>query len=421
MEYIPKVIRYRKSLFLWFIYIIIISTLYHILTEYSLWEYWGVQSYDIHFTDLHVLLCSIDAYHNGYNPFLENPTCTWNIPHVYSRLWFYFHYVGFSDANRLYIGFFLIVSVMGVAAFILQNNIRFSILFIVSPVFMLAIERCNNDLIILLLLIVPLLLVLKTNLISTLITHLFLFLLVALKYYPIACCIIFLFRKESIKKKIISCFITNGLFTFWIIYVKNDLILQKDTIPDPGYSWSFGFNSLISFFSNSLSINIEIPYFILILLTILYISFVTRLIGNSKLYTCNNKDFIKKYIITFIIGSSILCFCYFVRTSFDHRMVFLIFCIPLMLYNYTSKRKKIYLLINTKLLFTLFLISSWMEFFCIWIVKLMKSMDYHTYIPNTFFGKNYRAPLKPHHIFNLAALLIYLIIEMILKTNYYKK
>ena len=421
MEFIERLFRYRKSFFLWLFYIIVISSLYLTLTEYSLWQDWGVQSYGVHFTDLHVLLCSIDAYHNGYNAFLENPTCTWNIPHVYSRLWFYFHYVGFSDANRIYIGIFILAGVMGVTAIVLQNNVRYSIFFIISPVFLLAIERCNNDLVILLLLIVPLFLILKSNILSSFISHIFLIFLVALKYYPIACCIIFLFRRESIKKRLFHILLQIAFFTCWIMYIKNDLILQRNVIPNPGYSWSFGFNSLTSFLANLLSINIVIPYIILIVLTITYVAIVVKLLNRTMLYSFNNVYFVHKYIIPFIIGSSILCFCYFVRTSFDHRMVFLIFCIPLMLYNCDKVKNDKYLSNNMKIILILFLISSWMEFLCIWIVKLMKLLDYHYYIPNTLSLVRVAELLINHIVFStLLALIVYFIIKAVLKTNYFK-
>ena len=87
-------------------------------------------------------------------------------------------------------------------------------------------------------------------------------------------------------------------------------------------------------------------------------------------------------------------------------MVFLIFCTPLMLYNYNDSRKERHLLINMKLIFILFLISSWMEFFCIWIVKLLKYMDYHIYIPNTLFIiRITELYYKSYHIFNFVGII----------------
>jgi hypothetical protein len=377
-------LKYKDEISTILLFAILISAVFLSLNYFSAWNVWGVQSYCILFPDLHVLLCSIDAHFAGFNAFSENPFCEWNIPHVYSRLWFYFHYIGFSDSNRIIIGISILSIFIGATGKILSKNKICGLFFILSPAFLLAIERCNNDLIIFTLLLFPTFKIQDTKLLPTISTHLFLILVVSLKYYPIACALIFFFRNEKLRLRLLHVSIQCTFFIIWMIHVKSDLISQMNFIPNPGYAWSFGFELLNSLTSNLLNIESQISYILLGILTIAYMCRACLKMHNLLFF----EEFIKIkqiYIDMFIVGSSILCFCYFVKTSFDHRMIYFIFCIPLLLTIYKNLKFRIPFYINPIFIVISFIVSSWCEFFREWFVYLLENLNLNQHIPISLF------------------------------------
>jgi hypothetical protein len=377
-------LKYKDEILTILLFAILISTVFLLLKYFSASQVWGVQSYDILFPDLHVLLCSIDAHFAGFNAFLENPFCEWNIPHVYSRLWFYFHYIGFSDSNRVLIGISILSIFVGATGTILSKNKICGLFFIMSPAFLLAIERCNNDLIIFILLLFPVLKIRDRNLLTTIVSHLILIICVSLKYYPIAAAIIFFFRDETLKRKLIHISIQSTFFILWIVHVRSDLILQMNFIPNPGYAWSFGFDLLNSLTSNLLNIDRQIGYFSLGALTIAYLYYACSKIHSLQFFekTLHIKPI---YFDMYVVGTSILCFCYFVRTSFDHRMIYFIFCIPLLLTIYKKFKFRIPFYINPIFIVICFILSSWCEFFREWLVYLLENLNLNQHIPISLF------------------------------------
>lgn len=399
------------------LFAISVASIYISLNYFSGWHVWGVQSYCILFPDLHVLLCSIDAHFAGYNAFVENPFCKWNIPHVYSRLWFFFHYIGFSDSNRTFIGLSLLIIFISATGTILSKNKVYGLFFIMSPAFLLAIERCNNDLIIFTLLLFPILKIRDRSLIITIVSHLILIFCIALKYYPIASSVIFFFRDETFKKKLIHISIQSTFFISWIVYVRSDLILQKDFIPNPGYAWSFGFDLLNSLTKNLLNIDKHIAYYSLGTLTIAYLYYACSKIHNLQLV--QDSLLIKPfYFDMYVAGSSILCFCYFVKTSFDHRMIYFIFCIPLLLVFHKNNSYKVPILFSPLLLVISFIVSSWHEFIREWCVYFLKEFQMVDHVPLFLFGLRSLEILFNHFIFTtLLAFLICLLLNTFISSK----
>ena len=86
---------------------------------------------EIIFPDLHVLLSAIDAHYQGINVFKENPLCYFKIPHVYSNAWFLFHYLGFSDQYRLFIGIITLIIFSIAVAWLSKKKLLLFVLFFV--------------------------------------------------------------------------------------------------------------------------------------------------------------------------------------------------------------------------------------------------------------------------------------------------
>lgn len=340
---------------------------------------------EIIFPDLHVLLSAIDAHYQGINVFKENPLCYFKIPHVYSNAWFLFHYLGFSDEHRLFIGIITLLIFGVTIAWLSKKNLFLFALFLISPAVLLAVERCNNDIILFLMLLITAKLAFGKSKMSQLFGHLILFFCTALKYYPVAFSIIFLLRNDDMKIKLRNLVIHIGFFFVWIFFSWENLQIQKHMIPDPGYAWSFGIKPVFTLFTHLTGSKI-ISFVFLTFLSLLVI--YSAFIFFKKIdFFCNDNtsdSFFAK--VLFVGGTMVLVFCYFVRTSFDHRMIYFAFCFPFFTTllsqrsNFMSKHYWI-----PMLLFLLITISAWFECLREWITIALRYFSYESILPHSLF------------------------------------
>ena len=135
--------------------------------------------------------------------------------------------------------------------------------FVLSPAILMAIERCNNDIIIFLLLLIAGKLSLSKNKSQLIISHLLLFIAIGLKYYPVAFASIYLCRHEKLSKTLFHLSIQIIFFIFWILFCWEDLLIQKFTIPEPVYAYCIGLFPIVNFFSNILNINYIFSFYLL--------------------------------------------------------------------------------------------------------------------------------------------------------------
>lgn len=340
---------------------------------------------DIIFPDLHVLLSAIDAHYQGINVFIENPLCYFKIPHVYSNAWFLFHYLGFSDEHRFLIGIVTLI-IFGVAvSWLSKKKLFLFFLFLCSPAVLLAVERCNNDVILFLMLILTAKLTISKNNKLLLIAHLILVFCTALKYYPVAFSVIFLLRNDDLKIKLKNLAIHIVFFFVWIFLSWENLQLQKHIIPDPGYAWSFGISPMFTLFTHLTGSKI-ISFVFLTFLSLVVIYSTATLFNKIDFFCSHNTSDPCFGRVLFVGGTMLLVFCYLVRTSFDHRMIYFVFCFPF-LATLLSKRSNFlsrqYLL--PLLLFLLITISAWFECFREWITICLRHFSFERILPQGLF------------------------------------
>lgn len=340
---------------------------------------------EIIFPDLHVLLSAIDAHYQGINVFKENPLCYFKIPHVYSNAWFLFHYLGFSDQYRLFIGIITLIIFSIAVAWLSKEKLFLFVLFLCSPAVLLAIERCNNDVILFLMLLLTAKLAFSKSKDSAIFAHLILLFCTALKYYPVAFSIIFLLRNDELKIKLRNLIIHVVFFFVWIFCSWENLQIQKHIIPDPGYAWSFGISPMFTLLTHLTGSNV-ISFVFLTFLSLLLIYFAFNFFNKIDTFCVNNKSDPCFSQILFVGGTMVLVFCYLVRTSFDHRMIYFAFCFPFFTTlaskrsNFLSKHYWIPLL-----LCLLITISAWFECLREWITICLRYFSHEYILPHGLF------------------------------------
>ena len=107
------------------------------------------------FIDLYGLLVAVDAQHLGLDPFVPSNLDPYRRPHVYSEWWLALGDLGLGRKDVLWLGTVLVaVLIANVVAMVRPRTWRESaglLAVLLSPAFLLAANRANNDLTILLL------------------------------------------------------------------------------------------------------------------------------------------------------------------------------------------------------------------------------------------------------------------------------
>lgn len=140
-----------------------------------------------------------------------------------------------------------------------------------------------------------------------------------LKIYP-AFSLLFFLRS---RKSILPIFFTLIIFLFYLILIRNDIKNISIVNPINGNS-SYGFLSIILNLKTYLNLNINYIFFVSVNIIFLIIIYLT--IFKKKL----NYIYFQNIEI-FLLGGGIFIFTFLINTHHDYRMMFLIFCVPLIL------------------------------------------------------------------------------------------
>ena len=175
-----------------------------------------------------------------------------------------------------------------------------------------------------------------------------------LKIYPAFSLLFFLNNKKSL----IKILMLSSIFIIYLFFIKDDLRNISLVNPKNGYA-SYGFLSIIFNIKEHFNININYALFVCANLTavILIYFFVVK----KKIELLNFE-----YSNIFLLGGGIYIFTYLINTHHDYRLMYLIFCVPMVMNINNSFYKSIYLI---NLFFSLEL-QRMLLFFGFWGVAL---------------------------------------------------
>jgi len=294
------------------------------------WQWLGVPARR-YFIDLQVLLCGIEEFLQGHNPYTWIK-CTYNYP----LLWVVFSYIPYFSLAYLYqIAIVLIfLFFTGVLLFIKKTSWRNSLIYsalLLSPSVMLALERGNNDVIIFLLIGVSLIFNAKD---SKKISYAFLLFSTFLKLYPI---VAFVYVLEHVKTKKVLFLLGFGvvlLFVAYLIVIQEQLkpiykIHPREAFLSYGiYTLPFRIYSKVTFFSLE---TLKTAALLVALLGCSYFVIAQMRSTQTKNLYPAEPIFFNGYLI----GSAIFVSTFMAGNNFDYRFIFLIFTFP-QLFNWSK-------------------------------------------------------------------------------------
>jgi hypothetical protein len=116
------------------------------------WVATGIGEANRPFMDLYGLLAASDAARAGVDPFLPNSFDPYHRPHVYTEWWLELGRLGLGRADTPWVGAALLVAVLVTALVMVRPRTARQgstlLLLLVSPAFLMAVNRANNDLVV---------------------------------------------------------------------------------------------------------------------------------------------------------------------------------------------------------------------------------------------------------------------------------
>jgi len=118
----------------------------------AVWAVTGIGEANRPFMDLYGILAACDAAKAGVDPFLPNSFDPYHRPHVYTEWWLELGRLGLSRADTPWLGATLLGTVLLAAMVMARPRTRAQgmalLLLLVSPAFLMAVNRANNDLVV---------------------------------------------------------------------------------------------------------------------------------------------------------------------------------------------------------------------------------------------------------------------------------
>jgi hypothetical protein len=279
------------------------------------------------FADLNLLLKYVDCYNNGFNPYIDkNSFCIGelNYPFIWIKLISIF---GGNSSHTHVIGFSFILLFVFIISFMFPKvtikQFTLLCLIMISPPFLLLLERGNVDIIIFILIVIAVYYIRNFDKnYSIYLTYIVILFASILKIFPFFLVPLVLIEKISIKKKIIILFSSLVIFSIFVLLSFDEIKLILANTPRPS-ELAFGKNVLIQeIVSKNHLLYISIVPFI-ILTMFFYIKREWVLYVYTEISKQNEKSFM------FTSGLLIFLGIYFFGNNWDYRLVYIVLFLPI--------------------------------------------------------------------------------------------
>ncbi len=160
------------------------------------WIATGIGEANRPFVDLYGILAASDAAKAGVDPFLPNSFDPYHRPHVYTTWWLGLGRLGLARSDTFWLGWGLLGTVLLAAVVMVRPATRKEglglLLLLISPAFLMAVSRANNDLVVFVLISAGLLCFHRDSSLLRAFGVLLFALSAVLKYYPLVTLVILL-------------------------------------------------------------------------------------------------------------------------------------------------------------------------------------------------------------------------------------
>lgn len=314
--------------------------------------FWNTPTIHPIFADIRTITGANETLAQGLDPLVVNPGDPWNRTMNYPRIWQYIaESIHFSQSTTIYFGV-MNISLFIVGFLLLVYKIKLSrlssivlLLAFFSPASALAMERGNIDMVMFFLLSLALFYISRPIVFSGIILF-----ASFLKIFPIFALSGLLREHKSLFLKVFL--VSTIMFFGYVLLTINDILLIKNGTPQSS-NLSYGINVIpLAFEGTILKILTQIGSYVYVVFLIVFIAYYLR---KNKSLSVSRLSI--EYIDAFRIGSAIYLMTFLLGTSWDYRLIFLIFTIPQLILWTKSKIKIIKL--SALLVITCILLTMW--------------------------------------------------------------
>jgi hypothetical protein len=277
-----------------------------------------------YFVDLKILLCGIDSIRNNQNPY--DAICFGGVAYFnYPLIWGVFAAIPLLTlSNYLFIGFGLaLILYILIFKFIGKINLFESIiysLYLVSPSVVLAFERGNSDLIILILLLSILYIKNKVQIQAAILLFISM-----LKLFPVGAISMLLIDKLNIRIRFIVFVAFLFLFSMYVYIFIDNITLVSHKTPRPYGGMSYGLGDIPSMVYGHFN-NYK---------TFIFISFISFMLIWLSFFYIKTFPILRKMIVeddmkgkAFLMGSGIFVSTCVIGFNWEYRLIFLLLTLP---------------------------------------------------------------------------------------------
>jgi len=292
---------------------------FHVALFTGAWSFWGIpRPVDRPFLDLYALLAAADCNQQGHDVFVDNP-CDWlGRPHVYPRTWLAFSALGLGRGDVVAVGYAMDLAFFVALAFVARPrgwpDVLLALLVGISPGIMLAVERGNFDLVAFAMLAT--LVWLRGSKAGVWAGGGLILLAGSLKIYPLVALAPWAWenrKRRGTTLAMVAVVLAIAAIGAWAW--REDWVKMATRVPAPtSRFFSMGAPLLFE--------HLGLPHSTLLGRATLAIGVVAAILYGRSRVVLSERRF------DVLLGATVLLFCFFARTNYDYRWVFVALVLP---------------------------------------------------------------------------------------------
>lgn len=289
------------------------------------WVTTGIGEANRPFMDLHGILAAVDAARAGMDPFVPNSFDPYHRPHVYTEWWLELGRLGLTRADTIWLGVVLVAVVLLTALVMVRPRTRTEgaglVLLLVSPAFLMTVNRANNDLVVFVLISVGLLCFRREAWEPRALGVLLFALSAVLKYYPLVT-LVLLFDVRSRRGLLGSLALYALVLVLAWPGMEPGLKSAAKYIPQPDWLYAYGAPVLLRNFGLAGTLGWLVPAGLMAVWAAVsaWPETAGPGVGFSPEEQASEREF--------IMGAAMLTGLFFLGSSFVYKLVFAIWLLP---------------------------------------------------------------------------------------------
>jgi len=374
-----------SSLVLLYLYIIYVN---------DIWAWVAVPHLEPMFLDWHGVLAASDCHDLNYNVYTMNPCDAFDRVHAYGNFWFHIRLFGLTLADTTWSAICLVSFFVLISTYLLDpksySEYAISVSLLISPAFLLGLERANSDLLLFLIIVLGVYLVANENRINRSGAVVILYVATLLKIYPLVLVALSVFSGKNIYQSVIIVLVFALALFLYVFGNFQDFQYLMGTVPVPRPGGvTFGgmllWPVLVALldFPNFAFSTLRIATVIAFAVVTVVVAYLLR----KRIRPCSEYNF-KFYL--YIAGVLLISFTFVMNSNYDYRCIYFVFILPFVFEHWRSKNETVGAFLYPKSILAMIIYVTWAYFLpAVGFPQLITYMEFGQESAKTIFFSLY--------------------------------